>query len=403
MLLSVEEISVHFGQNTYPKADPQKPRWLGFSRKSAKEPISSAAPVLHRLSLSVEQNEFLAILGPSGSGKSTLLRTIAGLIIPDSGQIILNGTDITLEPPHRREVSLVFQNGGWYDHLTVRQHFEFDGLTEDQILQLLHPLGLFEAASRRPAELSGGQAQRLAIGRALARHRSILLLDEPLSQLDQPVRESLRQLLRSIHSQGHTLVYVTHDQTDAMLLASKIAVLHNGMIQQIGPPKELFDAPNHRSVAEMLGQPPMQFFDIQLSISSDRSELVSQAIAHAMLRGITPLVSASRLLVGIRPGAWRIFEQTTPTERYSGSDRISFEAVFVEERFMGHQRLLQFKVAHSAMPNIYTLDDWTNAPKPFVPGKPYQISVSLVDLHWFDAESGNRMPSVSGSHSHSHT
>ncbi len=396
MLLSVEEISVHFGRNQVRHKDAHVPGWLGFSSKAAKKTTISAAPVLRGLSLNVQQNEFLAILGPSGSGKSTLLRTIAGLIIPNSGRIVLNGTDITLEPPHRREVSLVFQNGGWYDHLTVRQHFQFDGLTEDGIGHLLHRLGLFEAAARRPSELSGGQAQRLAIGRALARNRSILLLDEPLSQLDQSVRESLRELLRSIHSQGHTFVYVTHDQTDALMLATRIAVLHNGTIQQIGSPKDLFDAPNHRCVAEMLGQPQMQFFDILLS-TADRSKPVSEAIADSMLRGITSPNLESRLQVGIRPTAWQILEPTMSTRQSESNDRICLEVMFIDERFLGHQRLLQFRVPRSEMANVWVLDVWTRDRKHFMPGESYVIAVSLCELHWFDVETGDRIPAFYGS------
>jgi len=395
MLLSVEEISVHFPRRDHPDTRILGRRWLSSSPKTAKKSQTPNASILQRLSLTVDKNDFLAILGPSGSGKTTLLRTIAGLTIPNSGRIVLNGTDITFEPPHRRDVSLVFQNGGWYDHLTVEQHFEFDGLSRDAVRRSLLQLGLIDAAGQQPVELSGGQAQRLAIGRALTRNRSVLLLDEPLSQLDQSIRESLRQRLRSIHAQGHTLVYVTHDQTDAMLLATKIAVLHCGSIQQMGPPKELFEAPNHRCVAEMLGQPQMQFFDVHLSLT-DRSKLVANAIENAMLNGLSPQNSEPRMQIGIRPGAWQITELTTPTEKKPGQHRIGFAASFIEERYMGHQRLLQFQVPHSAMPTILILDHWTNSPSRLMPGTQYEIFAHLVDLHWFDPETGDRIPSVGG-------
>ncbi len=409
MLLSVEEISVHFPRRDHLDTRSFWGGWSASPRKKLKHVQLSNASVLHRLSLTVEKNDFLAILGPSGSGKTTLLRTIAGLTIPNSGRIVLNGTDITFEPPHRRDVSLVFQNGGWYDHLTVGQHFKFDGLSREEVRESLLQLDLLEVADQQPAQLSGGQSQRLAIGRALARNRSVLLLDEPLSQLDQSIRESLRQRLRSIHAQGRTLVYVTHDQMDAMLLATKIAVLYRGKIQQIGPPNELFEAPNHRCVAEMLGQPAMQFFEVQLSgtdvshwatdfssSGSYRSDEAAKAIHYSMLNGFSQRNSTERLQIGIRPVAWRIAEHETTREPNSEKNRICFTAVLNEERFMGHQRLLQFKVCHSSMPAILVLDDLNNSPSNLVPGEEYEISTAIVDLHWFDPATGDRISAVFG-------
>lgn len=408
MLLSLEEVSVHFARldrtNSRPFLGPWFPSTLPTSPKKTR---MSDAAVLDRLSLTVAKNDFLAILGPSGSGKTTLLRTVAGLTMPNSGRIKLNGTDISFEPPHKREVSLVFQNGGWYDHLTVEQHFEFDGLSKNDVCRSLRQLDLVDVRSQQPAELSGGQAQRLAIGRALARNRSVLLLDEPFSQLDQSIRESLRQLLRSIHSENRTLVYVTHDQNDAMLLATKIAVLHRGRIQQIGPPKELFDVPNHRCVAEMIGQPQMQFFDVQLS-EADRSKLVSSptspdsyrsnafvdTIQYAMTNGALPQDSETLLHVGIRPAAWRVVECETRTETTPEYHHIRFVATFVEERFMGHHRFLQFKVLHSDLPTVLVLDHWTDGPAVLITGTNYKISAAITDLHWFSAKTGNRIATV---------
>ncbi len=365
MLLSLEDISVHFKR---PEAALTTPFWRRRLPRTP-EMVSENITVLNQLALAVEENDFLAILGPSGSGKTTLLRTIAGLTTPSSGRIILNGKNLTQLPPHQRDVGFVFQNGGWYDHLNVEQHFQFDGLSQDDARQLMTKLDLLDVRHHQPGKLSGGQAQRLAIGRALCRERSVLLLDEPLSQLDLSIRESLRQLLRSIHAANRTLIYVTHDQNDAMLLATKIAVLHGGKIQQIGSPKELFENPNHRCVAEMIGQPTMQFFN---SISDVGIEL------H----------------VGVRPEAWRIMELYDSIDAKAEKIGLSVMATFVEECFLGHQSLLQFIVDGSSMSKIQAIETRSQHHMILKAGERYRLSVRNRDCHFFAAETGERVPSI---------
>ena len=303
-----------------------------------------------------------------------------------------------------RQVSLVFQNGGWYDHLSVKQHFELDGLCKSDLERSLAELDLSDVRHSLPAELSGGQAQRLAIGRALSRKQPLLLLDEPLSQLDQPIRDSLRRLLHAFHQQDRTFIYVTHDQNDAMLMATRIAVLHAGKIQQIGTPKELFENPNHRCVAEMIGQPAMPFFNVKLSPheqSNLRESLRSpelsatQETVNAIHRGI--LTAADRrdldcaVQVGVRPNAWRITERNVPNDDCRTEPCLSFEVMLVEERFMEHYRLLQFMVAGASAWVIQVIANLHCPPLNLMTGSNYTISVPSRHLYWFDAGTGHRL------------
>lgn len=373
-------------------------RWP-WSRGNANE----LAPVLDQLNLTVNENDFLVILGPSGSGKSTLLRSIAGLIRPNAGRITLGGKDITQCFPHQRDISMVFQNGGWYDHLTVQQHFEFDSRSDEVIHRVLKQLDLEVKRHHKPAELSGGQAQRLAIGRALVRDRSLLLLDEPLSQLDSLTRDSLRQLLKRLHSENRTFVYVTHDQQDAMILATKMAVLHQGKIQQIGLPNELYDLPNHRCVAEVIGQPSMQFFNVDLSSRID--VLKSYATSIDGLAKTVTMVEIERAImnrnsndlsnvkqhIGIRPAAWKISNTTDTSEEQRMPFQVSFVGKLVDQRFFGQTNLLEFVVKDCAMPNIQAVEVRSVANPNRKMGECYRLNVSCKELHCFDAETGARI------------
>ena len=395
MLLSVEELSVRFHRR-------QPASFGSFFKKWRSRPIKKMeeAPwILKGLSLKVEQNDFLVILGPSGSGKTTLLRAIGGLVKPSSGRIVLKGNDITKSLPHRRDLALAFQNGGWYDHLTVLQHFQLDSLPQTTIEQTLQQLELTDVKYQRPGELSGGQAQRLAIGRALHRSRSLLMLDEPLSQLDQSIRESIRDLLRKIHAEQRTLIYVTHDQQEAMHLATKIAVLHAGRIQQIGSPQELFDAPNHRCVAELIGLSNMQFFNANLT-TEGHSRLITllksgnaiadietvRAIECAMKEPAGHVTAGCGLHVGIRPESWGIEEASMIAEEAnSPASRVNLMATLVDERFLGHQRQLQFLIPGSNIAKIQVLKSRLLEKLSLVAGARYRLSVAVKDLHFFDS------------------
>lgn len=222
--------------------------------------------VIAGIDLDVDDGEFVVLVGPSGCGKSTLLRIIAGLETEDEGELILDGIRINHLPPPDRKIAMVFQNYALYPHLTVRGNLAF-GLTlakmpKDRIAARIEETARFleihDLLDFRPSQLSGGQKQRVALGRAVIRDPKLYLFDEPLSNLDAHLRLRMRsEILRLHRSKRATSIYVTHDQTEAMTLADRIAVVHEGRILQVGTPQSLYDRPGHRFVAEFLGSPGM--------------------------------------------------------------------------------------------------------------------------------------------------
>jgi multiple sugar transport system ATP-binding protein len=224
--------------------------------------------VIRELDLQVEEGEFLVLLGPSGCGKSTLLHSIAGLIETSGGAIEIGGKDMSHVDPSERGIGMVFQSYALYPTMTVEKNMSFGlriaGMPKAQIAQRMDRvagmLHLKELLNRKPAQLSGGQRQRVAIGRALAREANVYLFDEPLSNLDAKLRTDLRRELKMLHQTlGSTMIYVTHDQVEAMTLASRIVVMRAGEIQQIGTPTEVYERPANLFVAGFLGAPAMNF------------------------------------------------------------------------------------------------------------------------------------------------
>ncbi|MCA0422553.1 MAG: ABC transporter ATP-binding protein [Proteobacteria bacterium] len=214
------------------------------------------------LSLDVETGEFFALLGPSGCGKTTLLRMLAGFETPDAGRILLDGADITAVPPHLRPVNMMFQSYALFPHLTVAGNIAFglkrEGMSgavlAERVAEMMRLARLQGLETRKPHELSGGQRQRVALARALAKRPRVLLLDEPLAALDKKLREETQFELKDIQRRlGLTFIIVTHDQDEAMSLASRIGVMQKGQLAQVGPPAEVYNAPRTRYVAEFVG------------------------------------------------------------------------------------------------------------------------------------------------------
>lgn len=271
-----------------------------------------ATNVLPDVSLTVKDGEFFTIVGPSGCGKSTLLQLLAGLDRPTSGRILFDGVDVTGLEPRERDVALVFQSYALYPHMTVRGNLAFPlrvtrrktGLAqtsiEGEVLRVAGLLGLESLLDRWPRELSGGQRQRVALGRALIRQPRLFLLDEPLSNLDAQLRAVMRAELRRLHDRlGTTMIYVTHDQTEAMTLADRVAVLDRGVVQQIGPPQALYDQPGNLFVAKFLGHPAINILDGE--VRDGRLRIGALDLSCSCAAGGEKLRDGVRVTVGIRP------------------------------------------------------------------------------------------------------
>lgn len=233
-----------------------------------------AVHVLRDLNLEIEEGEFLVLLGSSGCGKSTLLNCIAGLLEPTEGQIFIHDKNVTWAEPSERGIGMVFQSYALYPQMTVKGNLTF-GLKnakvpkdeiEKRVADAAEILQIEPLLARKPAALSGGQRQRVAIGRALVRDVDVFLFDEPLSNLDAKLRADLRVELKRLHQRlGNTMVYVTHDQIEAMTLADRIAIMKNGMIMQLSSPDEIYNRPKNKFVADFIGSPSMNFMDGKLA------------------------------------------------------------------------------------------------------------------------------------------
>ena len=269
------------------------------------------ARILRDINLEIAAGEFVVFVGPSGCGKSTLLRLIAGLDSICAGDLLIDGRRVNDLEPRERGVGMVFQSYALYPHMSVYDNISF-GLklakTEktslrERVLKTAQILQLDKLLQRKPKELSGGQRQRVAMGRAMAREPDILLFDEPLSNLDASLRVQMRNEIARLHDRlGSTMIYVTHDQVEAMTLADKIVVLNGGRVEQVGSPRELYERPASRFVAGFLGSPRMNFLPARLQTPGETS------LVDTLVWGITPLpfdssnlATSTQLSLGIRP------------------------------------------------------------------------------------------------------
>jgi multiple sugar transport system ATP-binding protein len=269
--------------------------------------------VLSNLNIDVEEGEFLVLLGPSGCGKSTLLNSIAGLLDIADGQIWIAGDNVTWKEPKDRHIGMVFQSYALYPRMTVEGNLSFGLRTarvpkpeiQKRIKAAADLLQIQPLMKRRPFELSGGQRQRVAIGRALVRDADVFLFDEPLSNLDAKLRTELRVELKKLHMKlGSTMIYVTHDQIEALTLADRVAVMHGGLIQQLATPKEIYRKPINRFVAGFVGSPAMNFISGKLSFSDGGPQIRCADGVQISLRGyeFTSKPEEGRpAVLGVRP------------------------------------------------------------------------------------------------------
>ena len=267
--------------------------------------------VVPGLSLSIDDGEFVVLVGPSGCGKSTLLRMIAGLDQPTSGTIRLNGRDVTPLGPRERRVGMVFQSYALYPHMKARRNIGFGlemarmarDLVATRIATASEKLQLAPYLNHRPRELSGGQRQRVAIGRAMTREPELFLFDEPLSNLDAALRVSMRtEIGRLRHEVRSTIVYVTHDQTEAMTLADRIVVLNEGNVAQVGSPMALYDEPANRFVAGFIGSPAMNFLAGRIAaVEGDMAEVALDIGFHTRVQLTAEAAPGQPVAFGVRP------------------------------------------------------------------------------------------------------
>ncbi|MFH5801796.1 ABC transporter ATP-binding protein [Haladaptatus sp. CMAA 1911] len=345
------------------------------------------------VSIDIADGEFLVLVGPSGCGKTTILRMIAGLELPTSGEIYLDGELINDKSPKNRNIAMVFQSYALYPHMTVAENMRFgleesteksDTEVKQKIRETADLLDIDELLDRKPKELSGGQQQRVALGRAIVRDPAVFLLDEPLSNLDAKLRAFMRTELQRIQEElDVTTVFVTHDQTEAMTMGDRIAVLNDGELQQIGTPLECYHMPANKFVAEFIGSPSMNFFNMEVHGSRLISQTVNGRFEYPFSEEIGEAIDGTdEVILGIRP------EDIDVSEDVSGLH--TFEATVDVVEPMGNEN------------NIYLMfDNDTTTPETFIAivnrfkqissGQPVTIHIPEDAINLFDTKTGEAL------------
>ena len=348
--------------------------------------------VVHDINMDIADKEFLVLVGPSGCGKSTCLRMIAGLEDVSSGEIYIGDKVVNNVDPKDRDIAMVFQNYALSPHLTVYDNRAF-GLKlrhipsqeiKKRVQDAADILGLEKLLKRKPKELSGGQRQRVALGRALVRSAQVFLLDEPLSNLDAKLRVQMRAEISKIHQRVQTtFIYVTHDQTEAMTMGTRIAVLNGGFIQQMGAPQELYDHPINLFVAGFIGSPAMNFFnDVKVVTDGDATKIT---MGDAGQVEVPPLYTHSardaagkKLILGIRPEDLSDMSLLSETERAGSSMSAPIEVV----EHLGSELLVYMTVQGKQM--VARIDPRSKASI----GQTINLHIDTDKIHLFDADSG---------------
>jgi multiple sugar transport system ATP-binding protein len=351
------------------------------------------------VSLRIADGEFIVLVGPSGCGKSTLLRMIAGLEEVSHGCISIGERDVTDLAPRDRDVAMVFQSYALYPHMSVRQNIAY-GLKvrktakkeiERRVSEVAAMLGLEELLDRRPAHLSGGQRQRVAMGRAIVREPAAFLMDEPLSNLDAKLRVGMRASLAQLHARlGTTTIYVTHDQTEAMTLGERVAVISEGRVLQVDSPQRLYREPADLFVAGFIGTPSMNL--VEASLRGDEVAFGQFSIPLAPGR-LPPGRAGSQVILGIRPESFtaasaggHTIEITPAVVEELGSDLLVFFPVEAARVASAAAREAEEESLLPADQALFSarLDPRTEAQV----GRPLQVAVDATQFHFFDPESG---------------
>ena len=343
-----------------------------------------AAQVVRGLNLDIKHNEFVALIGPSGCGKSTTLRMIAGLEEISGGTVSIGGREVNDLKPSQRNIAMVFQNYALYPHMTVRENMSF-GLKliktpkaeiAERVDEAAQILGLTDKLNRTPAKLSGGERQRVAMGRAMVRRPDVFLFDEPLSNLDAKLRTTMRKEIKRLHRQvATTIIYVTHDQVEAMTLADRIVIMSGGLVEQIGTPDEVFSRPANKFVAGFIGSPPMNFFDavatkggVALTDGQTLPINTKDFEAFAVGRKLTLGVRADDIVpVGHGPEPAQAWNFSAPIQLY---EPLGSESLLIME-FAGNETVAKML-----------------SPIPVAVGDNISFQLNLQRIHLFDAVTG---------------
>ncbi|MEZ5321313.1 MAG: ABC transporter ATP-binding protein [Microthrixaceae bacterium] len=341
------------------------------------------ADAVSALSLEIAEREFLVLLGPSGCGKSTALRLLAGLEYPDEGTIRIDGVDVTDLEAKARDIAMVFQNYALYPHMTVRRNIEFPLRNrrvpakerKELVDRTVDALALTDLLDRKPAQLSGGQRQRVALARALVRRPAAFLMDEPLSNLDAKLRVQMRAELIALQRRLETtVVYVTHDQVEAMTMGERIAIMDHGVLQQVGTPTEVYGRPANAFVAGFVGSPPMNLLTAHVDRDGPGATVSLDGARVTLPVGLAEL-PAGDVLIGIRPEDAAIEPDAA----------LRAEVTVVEE--LGHERQV---VCRTPSAGSVVVRLATDGPVPRL-GETVGIVAAPSALHLFDAASGDRI------------
>ncbi len=345
--------------------------------------------VIEGLDLAVQDHEFMVLVGPSGCGKSTVLRMVAGLEEISGGTISIGDRIVNDVPPKERDVAMVFQNYALYPHMTIRENLEF-GLkirktpqaeVDRLVGEAAQVLGIAQLLDRKPKQLSGGQRQRVAVGRAIVRKPSVFLFDEPLSNLDAKLRVQMRAEIKKLQARLRTTtIYVTHDQVEAMTMGTRIAVLKDGKLQQVGTPLHVYESPANAFVAQFIGTPPMNFVRGVLADGGTRVAAPAFSIpVPAGLRGATAGRDGRQVIAGIRP------EHVLPDGRGARGDTAPVPVVVEIVETLGDEVVVHARAGDDLL--VYK-EDPHRAPEP---GAAVGVQLELSALHLFDAETEVRL------------
>ena len=346
-----------------------------LSLKNVNKIYDNNVQAVFDFNIDVKDGELIVLVGPSGCGKSTTLRMIAGLEDISSGKLIIDGEDVTQKPPKDRDIAMVFQNYALYAHMTIYENMAFSmtlrkedpNVIHEKVLAAAEILGLTDQLNKKPKQLSGGQRQRVAMGRAIVRTPKVFLFDEPLSNLDAKLRGATRREILLLHKRlGATMLYVTHDQTEALTLADRIVCMSMGYVQQIGTPLELYDTPANLFVASFIGLPPMNFFDCKVEegkLTGDGFTVNLTDSDKALLKDYI----GKTITLGVRPE--NIVKGSDMTLSVTINENLG-QTTLVHGLIGGHKATAKFR-------------EWSNYKR----GD--EVGVSFNRMHFFDKETTN--------------